>query len=424
MRSDIMRNIYHMLIKPSLIGLTLLFSVLFFVPTQSASERAPLWEFQAIDTMKYSRDTARENIDDPSFDIVIDQQISNIKNTGATHVGVATPYDEEFYPFLKRWVDSARRHNLKVWFRGNMSGWEGWFGYPKIDRATHTKHVVDFITSHPELFENGDAFSSCPECENGGPGDPRLIGDAAGHKRFLIDEYNVVNQSFNKIGKQVDTRYHSMNGDVARLIMDEETTQALGNAVVVDHYVDTPEKLEQDLLEYSRDGQHDVILGEFGAPIPDIHGDLSEEEQAQWIDNALSKLVYLPDLTGLSYWTNVGGSTELWDGNGNPRQAVEILKKYYMPDYIHITPKNEIGQKIQAKKIMTLNRDFVQSGSTVSVPYLFTNQMVTIVADGYKTQEIILPEETENLTVVFKKEHEDFWFALQRFLHFVFFRQG
>ncbi|MDP3888564.1 MAG: hypothetical protein Q8Q24_00825, partial [bacterium] len=96
-----------------------------------------IMEFKSIDTMKYSRDIAREKLNDPSFDKVIDTQVKNIADTGATHVAIATPYDEEFLPILKRWVSSARKYNLKVWFRGNWSGWEGWFDYPKIDRSTH-----------------------------------------------------------------------------------------------------------------------------------------------------------------------------------------------------------------------------------------------------------------------------------------------
>ena len=70
---------------------------------------ARFWNFQAIDTMKYSRDLSREKLNDLTFDITIERQIKQIADTGATHVGIATPYDEEFLPVLKRWVKYARQ---------------------------------------------------------------------------------------------------------------------------------------------------------------------------------------------------------------------------------------------------------------------------------------------------------------------------
>src|SRR3989339_935814 len=74
----------------------------------AADTKSTWWEFQSIDTMKYSRDLAREKLNNQEFDQVINQQVANIASAGASHVGIATPYDEEFFPFLKRWVDAAR----------------------------------------------------------------------------------------------------------------------------------------------------------------------------------------------------------------------------------------------------------------------------------------------------------------------------
>jgi len=49
-----------------------------------AGTPATWWEFQSIDTMKYSRDLSREKINDPSFDTVIQTQVKNIADTGKT----------------------------------------------------------------------------------------------------------------------------------------------------------------------------------------------------------------------------------------------------------------------------------------------------------------------------------------------------
>ena len=103
------------------------------------------WEIQSIDTMKYSRDMARERSGDVVFDRIIESVLEKIKSTGATHVAIGTPYDEEFIPFLRKWVLTARRVGLNIWFRGNFSGWEGWFDYPRISKEEHLEKIEEFI---------------------------------------------------------------------------------------------------------------------------------------------------------------------------------------------------------------------------------------------------------------------------------------
>jgi hypothetical protein len=288
------------------------------------------WRVRSIDTMKYSRDPSREKLNDKSFDTFIDKQMSDIAAANANFVAIGTPYDEEFLPLLKRWVKSARKHKLHVWFRGNFSGWEGWFGYERIDRQTHTAKTQKFILDNPELFQDGDIFTSCPECENGIKvewGDPASLEV---HKKFLIEEYNVSQKAFAAINKNVGAGYYSMNGDLARAMMDKETTAALGGVVVIDHYVDTPERLVNDIRDYANRSGGQVMLGEFGAPIPDIHGDMTEEEQNQWISLALSEMSKIPELIGVNYWVNIGGSTAIWNDNATERKAVKTIKNFYI----------------------------------------------------------------------------------------------
>lgn len=329
--------------KTAFILILILFSILLiFMPrskTKSQKEKVHFWEFQSIDTMKYSRDVAREKLVDASFDRIIDKQVKDIATTYATHVAIGTPYDDEFLPFLRRWVSAARKYKLKVWFRGNWSGWERWFDYKPIDRKTHIIKTIEFISQNPDLFEDGDLFGACNECENGGPGDPRHNRDVKGHRAFLIEEYRVTRNAFEKIGKKVASNYSSMNGDVASLIMDKETTEALGGIVVVDHYVASPKQLAIDIKALSKRSGGKVVLGEFGAPIPDIHGKMTEQEQSIWLEKVLEKLFNTEEVIGLNYWTNVGSSTELWDADGNPRSAVEIIKKYYKENLSRFPPE-------------------------------------------------------------------------------------
>lgn len=291
----------------------------------------PIWQIRSIDTVKYSRDLSREKMTDFSFDLVIDQQVKDIKKTGASYVAVGTPYDDEFTPFLKRWVASARRNNLRVWFRGNFSGWEKWFDYEGIDRQTHISKTEKFILGNPDLFADGDIFTPCPECENGGPGDPRKVGDVTEYREFLISEYNISNDAFKKINKRVASGYFSMNYDVAKLVMNPDTTKALGSVVVIDHYVASPMQISSDAKMLAKNSGGKIVLGEFGAPIEDLHGQMTEDEQAIWINRVLESLINTPEVIGVNYWVNVGGSTQIWDNKGNPKKAVDIIIKYYHP---------------------------------------------------------------------------------------------
>ncbi len=306
-----------------LIAISLYFAYNYLKPAENR------WKFESVDTMKYSRDLSREKLNDESFNKTIELQVKEIAEIGATHVGIATPYDSEFLPILRRWVKIARENKLKVWFRGNFSGWEGWFGYSKIDRAQHLKLTREFIRTNSELFEDGDVFSPCPECENGGPGDPRQNGDVNGHRKFLIDEYNATTQEFEKIGKKVASNYSSMNFDIAKLVMDRNTTEKMGGIVTIDHYVKSPTQLNSDITKIAKMSGGKVILGEFGAPIPDINGNMSEVEQAEWVKEVLDLLSENPNVIGLNYWINTGGSTEIWTKDGMPKAAALELKTFY-----------------------------------------------------------------------------------------------
>lgn len=409
-----MKKIFLFILLIALASLFLIVSLPY--KTESKGVPSSWWEFQSIDTMKYSRDLAREKLGDPSFDLIINQQVNNIANTGVTHIALATPYDEEFYPILKRWVDAARKNNLKVWFRGNWSGWEEWFEYDSITREEHMQKTKNFVLKHKNLFQDGDIFSACPECENGGPGDPRITGDVKGHRKFLIDEHKIVQEAFKQIGKNVSTSYNSMNGDVAKLIMDKPTTKELGGIVVIDHYVKDPDQLSVDVKNFAEVSGGKVVLGEFGAPIPDIHGDMTPEEQAEWLKRALTALEDQEELLGLNYWTNTGSSTNLWDENGNARPAVDVLKKFYKAPLVSGVVKDEAGSPVVSAYVDVEDKFFLtNTKGEFSFPAVSNKDTVKIEATGFKDKEIALDDLTIQSTVVLQREKEDILFKLRKF---------
>ena len=73
----------------------------------ASSSRPTWWQIQSIDTMKYSRDLAREKSKDSGFDSVIDTQVKNIAAAGTTHIARA----EEWPIMPTEWVHVL----LKPW---------------------------------------------------------------------------------------------------------------------------------------------------------------------------------------------------------------------------------------------------------------------------------------------------------------------
>lgn len=395
----------------NILGVFLLIGVILVRPVLAeASSHVPWWQIQSVDTMKYSRDKAAAALEDLSFDTVIDEQVKQIADVGATHVAIATPYDERFIPVLTRWVKSARTHGLNVWFRGNFAGWEGWFDEEKISREQHKKLTKAFIDKHADLFEDGDLFSPCPECENGGPGDPRQTKDIIGHRQFLIDLYKISRDTFQKRGKNVHTNIHSMNGDVAELIMDEDTTRQLGGIVTIDHYVASPTRLAADIKRISTKSKGKVVLGEFGAPIPDIHGRMSEKEQADWIKQALKEIAPLPELIGVNYWVNVDGSTALWSHEGQPKQAVEVLASFYTPRVVRGTVRSQAGRLIQEADVASQYRKIrTRDDGSFELPLLSSDHTLTISKPGFYTTVVTIPAGTQTVSVRLASASPPWW---------------
>ena len=156
-----------------------------------------------------------------------------------------------------------------------------------------------------------------------------MTGDIVGHRQFLIDSTRVGRDAFAQIGKNAEVGYHSMNYDVAMAVMDKETTAAVGGIVAIDHYVGSIDRMIRDIQTIKEKSGGQIYLGEFGAHIPDLNGKMSEDEQADWLRDTLDLLIANKSVIGLNYWVNVGGSTQLWNKNGESRKAVEILTSYY-----------------------------------------------------------------------------------------------
>lgn len=360
------------------------------------------WNFQSIDTMKYSRDKSREFMEhSEQSDKVIDKQVSDIAKTGATHVSVATPYDPEFYPILRKWVAAARKNKLKVWFRGNFSGWEQWFGYKQMDRDTHITKTRQFIMANKDIFEDGDMFTSCPECENGPKLEYNNPTELNSYRSFIIEEYRVSKEAFAQINKKVGANYYSMNYDVASAMMDRDTTEALDGVVTIDHYVKDPQELAEDINLLADKSGGKIVLGEFGAPIPDINGNMTDEEQKAWLQQSLELLSQMPQIEGLNYWANMDSSTRLWHDNGNPTLALQVLKDFYSCSVVRGKVLNAQGKAIENAKIIAGPYEVrSDANGEFHLPYLTIGQKISVKRGGYATQGSTISSPYQRLVFV------------------------
>jgi hypothetical protein len=280
------------------------------------------------------------------------------------------------------------------------------------------KKLQRFILNNESLFEDGDIFTSCPECENGGPGDPRKTGDVAGFRQFLIDEHSIAKKSFAMLKKDVQTNLYSMNGDVALLVMDKETTEALDGVITVDHYVKDPKKMKEDLKLYSRKSGGKIVVGEFGVPIPDIHGNISEENQAKLIREFFDVFAKNPDVIGVNYWVITEGSTALVTIDGKQRQGLSVLKEYYQPKEASGYIIDEIGNALADIHVQTAYRAVkTDANGFFRLPILTDGEIATISGSHTQQKLATLSAGSKNNTFVLTYTNESLLFKVLKFLY-------
>lgn len=298
-----------------------------------AIEENTLWKYQCIDTMKTSRDKAVAWRDREDLTTHIQTEVTAIKEMGANCVALGTPYDAEFLPYLTLWVEEARKQDLHIWFRGNFSEWEGWFNYPKGMTADELfEKTEDFIVSNSALFQDGDIFTAAPEAENGGPFNQVEIDEHEIYREFLIKSYDVSDQAFQEIGKDVVLNWFSMNGGLARRMMDQKTVDALDKTVTIDHYIRTSQEMGEFVDYFNDVFGAQVVIGEFGAPIPEINGSMTDQEQADFIEELLQELyIRRNKVDGINYWILYDGSTAILDQNLMRKPVFDVIEKYFKP---------------------------------------------------------------------------------------------
>jgi len=380
----------------------LLLSMTLISPMIAMTATENYWEVRAIDTMKYSRDRARES----SIVSEIPKIVTAAADLNPTHIAIGTPYDSEFNRVNQSWAREIHRRKINVWFRGNFSGWEGWFDYEELSSPEdhHTK-TYQFITSNPDFFRDGDIFTPAPEPENGLIGDPRF-GNKEAYYTFLRTSYQTCVDAFEAIDKDVTCGYFGTNGDIAKDILTPELVADLGNVIIIDHYVKDADIFAKDIdFLANKFPNAKIIIGEFGAPVPDIHGSMTNQEQASIIDDFL-KVMYVKQaiVTGVNYWVLNEGTTAIVTDNLEPKLAYDVLYKYYNPQVITGIVRDTLDDPI-SKATINFSDDHrsIQTDSqgrfTASIPA--DSVEIEIIQDNYfpGKQVLTLDNSTEIVEV-------------------------
>lgn len=371
--------------------------IVFFilVATHTPQSYAYPWNINSIDTMKLSRDSARN----PQIDIGF--WVKKVASLHANYIAIDTPYDNEFTLVLTKWVQEARKNHLHVWFRGNFSGWEGWFGYPPITIQQHYQKTSEFITSHPDLFAEGDIFTPAPEPENGIIGDPRSSPEVAKeYKTFLVTSYDTCVKAFAMINKHVSCGYFSVNGDIALNILDQSTINSLGKVIVIDHYVPSTRAMTDEIEALNKKFHASIIIGEFGAPIDDITGPMDDTQQAAFVTSILDVVNRHASVIGFNYWVIEGGSTALVQEDGSNKPAASAIMNFYNPVTVTALVKDfknkpAINKKIESTQGNVLTDKYGKF--TISFP---RGQDIHLIIKGdLKPVSVFLQHVTQNMTL-------------------------
>lgn len=343
-----------------------------------------LWEIRSIDTMKTSRDQARYDLTDPELAERISKELQAIKNMGVNYVSIGTPYDKEFLPILKLWVNKAHELGLHVWFRGNFSSWEGWFGYPKnMTAAQHLIKTAEFIEDNQGLFLDGDSFTAAPEAENGGPWNPVKMANFNAYRSFLKEQYDICKTGFEKFGKQIYCNWFSMNADIANNVLDKETVNYVGNLITIDHYVGDKQRMKKNIESLHDKFGATILIGEFGAPIPEYNAEMTEEEQAEFVADVFWLLKEKNYILGVNYWTSKGGSTAIFNWDLSPKKVVGTITDFYKSAVLEGLVVN--GQKDPMSNIKIQNKS-ISTNTDASGKFSLTlpagKQTIEVIEDG------------------------------------------
>lgn len=274
-------------------------------------------------------------------------EAGEIYDAGAQYAAIAIPYEN--YAKYKNFVDDIRSEGLKVYHRSHWNAWEGDNDYTvHLGRQEYLERTYHFIVDHPELFEDGDLFGLCVECNNANDNGnytfrtPETSGgsfDYSKYNQFLKDQVAYANAAFAAISKSVYTFPISVSLSTINLdgqildsgdggnsngLSDSDFVTYFGGLLTIDHYLsDSYRDTDSYGTKYASDLDKintafpncSIMIGEWGyhttVAVDDTEQDTVYNDV---ITNALQEKDYL---IGVSYWVQMGSTTaSMWTDTG------------------------------------------------------------------------------------------------------------
>jgi hypothetical protein len=147
---------------------------------------------------------------------------------------------------------------------------------------------------------------------------------------------------------------------------------------------------------------------------------MTDEEQAQWVKETLKLLSANPHLVGLNYWTDMGGSTAIWNDHGEAKPAVAVIQKFYTPKVVVGTITNTAGNDVDQVSFQSERDNVLAIGRNFQVPYLNTDESITVTAPGYQKAAFTVTQLIDNSHISLTPENPNLWYQVTAWLSQLF----
>lgn len=199
----------------------------------------------------------------------------------------------------------------------------------------------------------------------------------------------------------------------------QATFDTLGNVVALDHYAAAPANYSEYVRYFADTFQTEVIFSEVGAPIPDLHGRMSEQQQADFIEEVFLELYHSrPWVRGVNYWVLSQGTTALLNSDSSPREVVEVVKDYYQSAWLYGRVSNTLGLGLSEIEVQVAGMNTTQTDAFgrfgIAVPAgeyeltfsgaEYTSEQVTVTASRAADLEY---------SVVLEPSQKSWWYQLK-----------
>ena len=343
--------------------------------------------------------------------------IDEAKNTGATHISIAIPYDNPSKWF--DWVTDIRSRGLLIFFRSHWNAWEGDNGASaNLTKEDYLSKTEQFIKDYPSFFKPGDLFGLAVESSNAdSKGNTTFktdgVFDIQKYKKFEIDQVRIANKSFAAIGleRQIHTWCISTNVsllDLNGVVWNNTSGNSAGlnyrdilkyfaGRLCIDHYQSNTittgsayyTAIKADLQNFKKSFPGCVLLqGEIGYA---TNSTPTDSEQLDVYNGFVPALLEEDVVIGVNFWVNMASTnSSLWTDSGGTivaggRPAVSVIKTAFTQIGIKHQIQTPTGTVNGINKVFTV---------TMKPLYVVADQKTYFEGAGYSILNLTITMDT------------------------------